>query len=267
MYPMKSRVKEITRKLREVFRKNYNLNSYNLITLLNPTIKEWASYFNLGNSSTFRDYVKQALFRFAWKWAFRKHPKWGKNKIAKSYFRPESGSLDRGNKWNFCGEYITFSKYNNKDIKYCYLVDPTNVVGTISAFKYLIPDYLKGIHAFHTDWLKVKWINIKGNLFCQGYYGSFKENMVMRQNSICPVCNKTLFFHNMNDDSFSLEDLHIQHILPFSATHTTGKVVAKVANSKKDHKNRIKNMILIHRSCQAEFKNEFVSQFKKGCCK
>ena len=39
MYPNSNKVKAIIQKLREIFRENKNLDSYNLITKLNPTIR------------------------------------------------------------------------------------------------------------------------------------------------------------------------------------------------------------------------------------
>jgi hypothetical protein len=63
MYPNKSKVYELVRKLRKIFRKNTNMDSYNLIAILNPIVRRWANYFNLSNSLVFRDYVRQGLYR------------------------------------------------------------------------------------------------------------------------------------------------------------------------------------------------------------
>lgn len=65
MYPNKDKLQQLIKRLRLIFRKSYNLDSYTLISKLNPIIREWANYFNLGNSSIFRDYIRQANYRNA----------------------------------------------------------------------------------------------------------------------------------------------------------------------------------------------------------
>lgn len=62
MYPTKSKVYDLIRKIRKIFRKNINMDSYSLIVILNLIIKRWANYFNLSNSLVFRDYVRQGLY-------------------------------------------------------------------------------------------------------------------------------------------------------------------------------------------------------------
>ena len=62
MYPQRHKVKEVIKKVRDIFRRSYNLDSYTLISQLNPIIRGWCNYFNLGNSSMFRDYLRQALY-------------------------------------------------------------------------------------------------------------------------------------------------------------------------------------------------------------
>jgi Group II intron, maturase-specific domain len=63
MYPNKSKVYELIHQLRKIFRKNINIDSYNLIAILNPIIRKWASNFNLSNSLVFCNYVQQGLYR------------------------------------------------------------------------------------------------------------------------------------------------------------------------------------------------------------
>lgn len=40
MYSNKSKAYELIRKLRKIFRKNINMDSYNLIAILNPIIRK-----------------------------------------------------------------------------------------------------------------------------------------------------------------------------------------------------------------------------------
>jgi hypothetical protein len=168
MYPNKSKLYEVTRTLRKIFRKNTNLDSYNLILILNPIIRRWANYFNLGNSSVFRDYVRQGLYRQSWKWAYRKHPKWGKKRIAAFYFIHNENSYFKNRKWVFKGESRKLLRHKkNSKGKIVYLVDPINIVRTLSALTYVIPEKLLGIHAFHADRSKIIEINNKANLLSQ----------------------------------------------------------------------------------------------------
>ena len=45
----KSKVNSLIKKLKRIFDKSLNLDAYNLIAKLNPCLRGWGSYFNLGN--------------------------------------------------------------------------------------------------------------------------------------------------------------------------------------------------------------------------
>jgi hypothetical protein len=62
LYPNKDKTLGIISKLKEIFKASQNLDAYNLIAQLNPTIRGWANYFNMGNSSRYRDTVRNALY-------------------------------------------------------------------------------------------------------------------------------------------------------------------------------------------------------------
>jgi len=62
LYPNKNKTLGIINKLKEIFKASQNIDAYNLIAKLNPTIREWAHYFNIGNSSRNRDLVRNALY-------------------------------------------------------------------------------------------------------------------------------------------------------------------------------------------------------------
>ena len=86
LMPEKEKVIAFNRSLREVFSRNINKTAYELIALLNPKIRGFANYYNIGNSKRYLDYVRQALYHLCWKWAHKKHPKWGRKSIARMYF-------------------------------------------------------------------------------------------------------------------------------------------------------------------------------------
>lgn len=106
LYPQKAKVQSIIDKTRLIFKNGQNLTSYQLIAKLNPIIRGWCNYFNMGESYTFRGYLRHALYQQVWQWAHKKHPKWGKRSIAKAYFTGEDQrDLNRNTttKWNFYG--------------------------------------------------------------------------------------------------------------------------------------------------------------------
>lgn len=230
MYPDIKKVRSIIARLRKIYRENTNNNSYNLIAKLNPIIRGWSNYFNLGNSSRYRDYVRQALYRFSWKWAFKKHPRWGKKRIAKFYFKGDDGQQFKKRTWVFRGSNSRYKK--NMNGKKIFLVDPTNIVTTMTAMEYLIPKSLKPIHAFHSEKEKVVQINLKASLKSQGYYGSMKEKLMKKQNGICSVCNNKLI--RQDQETLLIQDLEIHHIQPIR---------------KKGERHKIQNMTIIHKWC------------------
>jgi hypothetical protein len=66
----------------------------------------------------------------------------------------------------FHGKARKLSSYKkNIGGKTIYLVDPTNIVSVISVLKYVIPEKLLSIHAFHKESSKVVEINNKAKLF------------------------------------------------------------------------------------------------------
>lgn len=149
MYPEKSKVHELIYKLRKIFRKNINIDSYNLIAVLNPIIRRWINYFNLSNSLVFCNYARQGLYRQSWKWACRKHAKWGKTRIAVFYFIDDKNNFVKSRKWTFYGKVRKGSGYKkNIGGNIIYLVDPTNVVSMVSVLKYAIPEQSLRIHVF-----------------------------------------------------------------------------------------------------------------------
>ena len=83
--------------MKSIITKAQNLTAYTLIAKLNPIIRGWSTYFNIGNCSRSRYYVKHSLYKYIWKWCETKHRRWGRKAIAIKYFRtPSFASLDSG---------------------------------------------------------------------------------------------------------------------------------------------------------------------------
>lgn len=228
VYPQKDKLQNIISKLRAITRNSSNLTGYQLVSIINPIIRGWSNYFNLGNSARYRDHLRQALYRLCWKWAQKKHPKWGKKTIAHKYFR--SNTTFKNRTWVFHGITAKLSRYHSQgrnEGKKIYLVDPSNIVSSVCATKFNIPKNLLNIHAFHKDYLKILEYKSKTNLLSIGKYESYKSKLFKKQNGVCAVCKKII----------SIEDANIHHIIPISEGGNAS---------------RLTNMILIHLWCHKE---------------
>lgn len=156
LYPNKEKVKEIIRKLKLIFELSQNLSAYELILKLNPIIKGWSKYYNMGESCSFRGYVRYVLYLLTWRWAHHKHPNWGKKAIASTYFL----GLHEDNKIiqtpqaqrTFSAKILdNFLHDPNREGKRLALLDPLTVTKTVSARNYSLPNKYLKIHAYHKD--------------------------------------------------------------------------------------------------------------------
>jgi RNA-directed DNA polymerase len=233
LYPNKQKVYEVIKKLRNIIKKGQNLTSYSLISLLNPIISGWANYYNIGNSTQFRDYIRQALWKMCWKWCQRKHKRWGKRKIAKYYFYDPSGKKFKGKTWTFYG--LTKSPSIYKDIKNgkkIYLQDISTTNTILASKEFIIPQRLLNIHAYHPEYHKLiefqKTLNVKS----LGKYSPQKGKLMKRQNSICTICNKLISTEQMLRGA-----IHIHHVVPIFFLIKGGS------------RSSLKNMQLVHSWC------------------
>lgn len=207
---------------------------------MNPIIRGWSNYFNIGESYTFRGYVRYALYKLVWNWAHKKHPKWGKRSIAETYFKEpySSTNLDtssrpslaplldgdedkdesilvKRHKWTFVGITKTNSRYSEAQGKGRFLLDPTLVTKTLSARQYSIPNKLLPIHAYHEDVNKLKEHMFKINFQGLGSNEGLKGRLMKKQKGICPLCDNYLFF-NSDGSTMLSGNLNIDHIIPLS---------------------------------------------------
>jgi RNA-directed DNA polymerase len=223
-YPQKERVSKFQSKLKAIFKTSYNLTAYSLIAKLNPIIRGWAAYFNLSQSYDIRNRVNYALYRYIWDWAAHKHPRWGRRDIARQYFlkptlRDPGGSslgynsseLGRIKKWTFRGQTLNNSIFNQftggKTIE---LIDPTTVVGTLSAKQYRIPSALETVHAYHPDYRKLIEFNQKMSLEVLKEIKTLKSKLLIRQKGVCGICKEPLL---KLENEFTFDgSMHIHHI-------------------------------------------------------
>ena len=227
IYPSKDKVKLITNKLKNIIAKNQNKTAFELITILNPILRGWFNYFNLGNSSRTRSKIGHAIFQKLNIWAKKKHPRWGIRRITRNYFRNEQTFKSR--KWFFRGLTWENSHYNNnKEGKKNVLINPFDRA-ILAANKYNFRKDLKDIKAYSKNYTMLVEFNIKNMIKSIPKHSSTKEKLFAKQKGICPICKGLV-----DSEDIGANKLHIDHILPVS---------------KKGSKADINNMRLVHKEC------------------
>lgn len=242
LYPNREKLLALIKKIKNIFNKSQNLSAYQLISILNPIISGWSNYYNLGNSSHYRSYVRNALYNLCFKWASKKHPRWGKKSIAKVYFLNSIENMKnkrnveyikfKNVKWVFKGFVNGKSRFNSENKKIRMLVNPTNINRLLAANTYTIPKKLIGIHAYHENVNKLKDWNLKNNIKALGEYANLKEKLYRTQKGLCWLCKKDIKDPNKN--------MHIHHIHPIY---------------KGGSRNKFKNLALLHKECHYGFKH------------
>jgi RNA-directed DNA polymerase len=97
--PAKKSVRALLGDVRRIISSNKQATAGRVISLLNPVIRGWASYYRHGASAaTFRS-VDHAIHRALWRWAVRRHSHKGRRWVKARYFTAV-GNRD----WVFAGE-------------------------------------------------------------------------------------------------------------------------------------------------------------------
>jgi len=63
IYPERSKVLKFRRKIKEIINTSYNLTAYELIKLINPIIRGWSYYFDIGLSAKTLSRVDNYIYR------------------------------------------------------------------------------------------------------------------------------------------------------------------------------------------------------------
>jgi len=243
-YPQKKKVMAILAKLKDIIGKSTNLNAYELIAKLNPIIRGWTQYFHLSQSYMARNRINTVLYRLLMRWAQKKHPRWGKKHIAIYYFMQnrklnldtiENGGDHQGNSntWVFWGRTWNKTIHNESEGgKTIELLNPTQIIATIRAGRYRIPEALELIHAYHPQSDRLIDFNYSMSKLVMQGNNSYKAKLLIRQKGLCGLCETTLLDENgeFNYDGSS----HIHHL---------------EARAKKGAKGLLKNMMLVHAQC------------------
>lgn len=225
LYPDKFKVNSLIRKLKQIFKKSSNSAAYNLITVLNPPLRGWGSYFNLGNCARYRSLIKNLVYKMCWEWAHKKHKRWGKKRIAEFYFltkikRKKASELVtiehsektkthkktqkfqkiKNLKWSFHGAAYPKSSKKSKIIHLYNIVEKGS---TVSALTYSVPQNLRNIHAYHSDVLKLIEWSVKANQKAMGPFSNRKNLLYKKQKDFCFICKAPFteqeIFNNKTD--------------------------------------------------------------------
>lgn len=241
LYPNKNKVLAIIKKIKTIFYSSQNSDGYNLIAKLNPVIRGWSNYFNMGNSSRYRDTVRNAIYHLVWKWAHHKHRRWGKKLIANTYFLDKTDNISKtynkfkNVKWVFHGSVNQNSRYKPEKKKTIYLVNVSSSTKLLSSKNYIIPNNLINIHGYHPEYYKLIEFNTNINFKAMDIYKPFKEKLLKRQNNLCGYCSKPLYFAESGKIIYN--ELHIHHIKPISEGGSTKNIT---------------NMTIIHSWCHKD---------------
>ena len=203
LYPNKEKVHDCISKIKFIIKKSNNLDAYNLITKLNPILRGWSNYYNMSNSSHYRNTVRNALYRLTWKWASKKHKRWGRKAIANTYFLQENTTSEKfpkltnylkfkNTKWVFHAKVKSKSRYRTNKSKTIYLVDVTNISQLLSSKHFILPKKLLTVHGYHPDYMKLVTFNTNLNFKSAGFDSSLKQRLLAKQKNLCPHCEESL---------------------------------------------------------------------------
>ena len=235
VYPNKGKLQAFIKSIKKIIYESQNLSAVELISILNPKIRGWANYFNLENSSHYREILRQALYNSIWTWMRKKHPTLGKRTLAKMYFIRPDEKVDpeiveesspmvidtkekylkmKNYKWVFYGLTKTKSRYSKQKVRTSFLLNPLQSSSILAATKYLLPEKLRAYHAFD-DPVKVdKIAQLKLSIALQASpkTPTLKEKLFEIQNGACTLCNRSI-----DPDYLQHNSVHIHHINPIKS--------------------------------------------------
>ena len=262
VHPSRSTINSFKTRIKTLIKKNQNVSAYKLIAFLNPRIRGWVNYYSFSNAHGVLSLLRNWLYNRVTIWMKRKHPKGSRIWLNKHYFLIENLLEEHGlnddpkiikylatitsmnqvqqNKWNFYGIARKSSE------GYYYEVPRVNVM--------LWPTSIKDIKVATT------FVPKKKLLTCSYYLNqnewlkeqqkrerlhSNKENKLFsslwkRDKGLCFLCETSL----AADLTCFENNIEIHHIKPFAEGGT----------------NQRSNLALTHRSCHANWHQEYTVQ-------
>lgn len=204
LIPSKKSWLSISKKLKDIYKKSMNLNSYNLIAKLNPIIRGWCNYYKYGQSTRYRHKLEHYIYKLTWRWMRNKHRRWGLKALAKYYFYDGKYKF-RGRKWVFRGEITNDSIYRKGKGKKIFLVNPSTVVNSEKITNCKLDKKYLTIHAFHPEFKEM--IGELNTRVIINKATSNKTKLFKRQRGLCTICNTEMNLW---------ESMTIHHVIPRS---------------------------------------------------
>lgn len=216
IYPDKSAIQNVTKKIGDILRNNRSISSYDIILRLKPIITGWCNYYSISECSTSFNKLDNLTYQMLRSWVFRRDKLNSRTKTKEKYFPS--------------GQVYTYRGINH--------YDNWVLVGK----KKLIGDKTNTIFLPKFSWTKSK-NHIKIRSYSSIYdgneiywtwrtmnYGDFNQSqkkLLRRQNRLCTWCNSPI---NINDK------VETDHITPIS----------------KGGSNSYNNLQLLHLQCHIE---------------
>jgi RNA-directed DNA polymerase len=187
LIPQKKKFEVICKTIRDKFHYNLNKDAYKLIAMVNPIIKGWCEYFKYGQTVTYRKKLEHYLYKLCWRWARRKHPRWGLKLIASIYFFRRNKAKFKGRVWAFRGQILKKSRYKSiiTKGKSIFLVNPIADIDITRMFNAKLLKKLMPIHRYHKDLIKVNTFLADQKIENRKKHMSMKDQLYSKQKGVC----------------------------------------------------------------------------------
>lgn len=213
IYPAKSSVTSIIKKIGNITRKNRSISSYDLIETLRPIILGWANYYKFCECKETFHKVDNRIWQIIRSWVFRRDRLHGRTTIKEKYF--PSGKSYRFDNRTYIDNWILTGKKIDKRSKI-----KENWLPRIQWVKKQKYVKVKGkASVYNGD--HIYW-TIKTNL--HGIQNTRVKRLLKVQNAICPICQVKIL---------PTDVLEVDHIIPSSHGGS----------------DQYKNLQLLHRHC------------------
>lgn len=113
--PAKGRVKRHMDRLRRLVKGNKTARQIDLIKLLNPVVRGWATYYRHCTSASVFSALDHQVHKLIWQWARRRHPNRGKQWVKDRYFGMQG---HRWAFWNFGDDHEITRLQKHGDVRY-----------------------------------------------------------------------------------------------------------------------------------------------------
>lgn len=231
VYPEKSKVQEFKAKIKLVFKTNLNSPPFQVIKTLNPIIRGWGNYFNVGITKIFAN-LDHYIWKRSWRYLLRKYKKVSKKILFERYY--QGATTPFGRTWHFHGTKVNSTIDSLKRIGiYAWVVLLSFISAPIPAHMFApTKELIDGNYYIDEQPFTNYNLNINELRYSNDKYVNKYSLLYKKQKGICPICNEGLGYIN----SIELEIHHFK------------RVCDTPLNDRKDL-NKIDNLQLLHKDC------------------